>query len=102
MTHWFASHDGPGPVLKEGLIGSLHRARCTLTDATRNDSLRENVKWTGWDLNPGLPACKAGDLPLIYRPARSGGNQSALSDFGPEIGRQIRLLHRSPMSVMNG
>ena len=27
--------------------------------------------WTGWDLNPGLPACKAGDLPLIYRPARA-------------------------------
>jgi hypothetical protein len=24
--------------------------------------------WTGWDLNPRLPACKAGDLPLIYRP----------------------------------
>jgi hypothetical protein len=25
-------------------------------------------KWTGWDLNPWPPACKAGDLPLIYRP----------------------------------
>ena len=24
--------------------------------------------WTGWDLNPWPPACKAGDLPLIYRP----------------------------------
>src|SRR2546421_7609368 len=28
-------------------------------------------EWTGWDLNPGLPACKAGDLPLIYRPRRA-------------------------------
>src|SRR3989449_2008844 len=28
-------------------------------------------RWTGWDLNPGLPACKAGDLPLIYRPRRA-------------------------------
>jgi hypothetical protein len=26
------------------------------------------MEWTGWDLNPRLPACKAGDLPLIYRP----------------------------------
>lgn len=25
-------------------------------------------EWTGWDLNPWPPACKAGDLPLIYRP----------------------------------
>ncbi len=24
--------------------------------------------WTGRDLNPRPPACKAGDLPLIYRP----------------------------------
>src|SRR5438093_4748165 len=29
------------------------------------------LEWTGWDLNPGLPACKAGDLPLIYRPRRA-------------------------------
>ena len=29
------------------------------------------MEWTGWDLNPGLPACKAGDLPLIYRPRRT-------------------------------
>src|SRR3989454_2143500 len=29
------------------------------------------MRWTGWDLNPGLPACKAGDLPLIYRPRRA-------------------------------
>src|SRR5436309_15550534 len=29
------------------------------------------MQWTGWDLNPGLPACKAGDLPLIYRPRRA-------------------------------
>ena len=33
------------------------------------------MEWTGWDilleiqhLNPWPPACKAGDLPLIYRP----------------------------------
>ena len=30
-------------------------------------------KWTGWDLNPWLPACKAGDLPLIYRPPTNQG-----------------------------
>ena len=29
---------------------------------------KENSKWTGRDLNPRPPACKAGDLPLIYRP----------------------------------
>src|SRR2546428_9268562 len=29
------------------------------------------LEWTGWDLNPGLPACKAGYLPLIYRPRRA-------------------------------
>ena len=39
------------------------------------------LEWTGWDLNPGLPACKAGDLPLIYRPRRahSVGSQMKLS-----------------------
>ena len=28
------------------------------------------TQWTGRDLNPRPPACKAGDLPLIYRPFR--------------------------------
>ena len=28
----------------------------------------KNSEWTGRDLNPRPPACKAGDLPLIYRP----------------------------------
>ena len=78
--------------MKEGLVGSLHHALRNLTDAVRVDPRQENVKWTGWDLNPGLPACKAGDLPLIYRPARSGGNQSALSDFGPAIRRLVAYL----------
>ena len=32
---------------------------------------QENSEWTGRDLNPRPPACKAGDLPLIYRPCLS-------------------------------
>ncbi len=27
------------------------------------------MEWTEWDLNPRLPPCEGGDLPLIYRPA---------------------------------
>ena len=26
-------------------------------------------EWTEWDLNPRLPPCEGGDLPLIYRPS---------------------------------
>ena len=33
----------------------------------------EECKWTGRDLNPRPPACKAGDLPLIYRPLTNPG-----------------------------
>ena len=33
-------------------------------------------QWTGWDLNPWPPACKAGDLPLIYRPITDTNNVS--------------------------
>ena len=29
------------------------------------------VGWTEWDLNPRLPPCEGGDLPLIYRPSAS-------------------------------
>ena len=36
-----------------------------------HDVESENRKWTGWDLNPWPPACKAGDLPLIYRPSQT-------------------------------
>ena len=33
------------------------------------DSLEDVLdKWTDRDLNPEPPACKAGDLPLIYWP----------------------------------
>src|SRR6267378_3178364 len=27
------------------------------------------TEWTEWDLNPRLPPCEGGDLPLIYRPS---------------------------------
>ena len=38
---------------------------------------QENSEWTGRDLNPRPPACKAGDLPLIYRPfpIKGSGNR---------------------------
>ena len=32
-------------------------------------SLGTLIEWTEWDLNPRLPPCEGGDLPLIYRPA---------------------------------
>ena len=36
-------------------------------------------EWTGWDLNPGLPPCEGGDLPLIYRPV--GASERPRSDI---------------------
>ena len=37
--------------------------------------------WTGWDLNPWPPACKAGDLPLIYRPTVKGVSRILFNNF---------------------
>ena len=45
--------------------------------------------WTGWDLNPGLPACKAGDLPLIYRPRRAHSVATQM-----KLSARIRALSR--------
>ncbi len=36
--------------------------------------------WTRWDLNPGLPPCKGGALPLSYGPASLGGVSGACPD----------------------
>src|SRR2546425_8489416 len=38
-------------------------------------------KWTEWDLNPRLPPCEGGDLPLIYRPSRTMTNPGARNRF---------------------
>src|SRR2546422_2677551 len=40
-------------------------------DSARVSSPFSFLEWSGWDLIPGLPACKAGDLPLIFRPRRA-------------------------------
>src|SRR2546427_1091344 len=47
------------------------------------------LEWTGWDLNPGLPACKAGDLPLIYRPRRAHSVATQM-----KLSARIRALSR--------
>lgn len=44
-----------------GLAGSLRRAHRTPHECDARDSLMERDEWTGWDLNPRPPACKAGD-----------------------------------------
>src|SRR5438128_10967957 len=42
---------------------------------------RYGTKWTEWDLNPRLPPCEGGDLPLIYRPSRTMTNPGARNRF---------------------
>src|SRR5207247_2629986 len=38
-------------------------------------------EWTEWDLNPRLPPCEGGDLPLIYRPSIAPHIGGAQIDF---------------------
>ena len=39
------------------------------------------LEWTEWDLNPRLPPCEGGDLPLIYRPSIAPHIGGAQIDF---------------------
>ena len=43
-------------------------------------------KWTEWDLNPRLPPCEGGDLPLIYRPAGPPHSPVRDIDFARTLG----------------
>src|SRR2546428_12239741 len=42
---------------------------------------RYGTEWTEWDLNPRLPPCEGGDLPLIYRPSKTMTNPVARNRF---------------------
>src|SRR3990170_5983696 len=58
------------------------------------------MQWTEWDLNPRLPPCEGGDLPLIYRPrpARTPPPRKTLSTRRAEgaRGRAARVLPQDP------
>ena len=38
-------------------------------------------EWTEWDLNPRLPPCEGGDLPLIYRPSGATAHRGPANRF---------------------
>src|SRR5713226_10202349 len=50
-------------------------------------------EWTEWDLNPRLPPCEGGDLPLIYRPDLGLGHRRRAYRFRP------LAAHRFPIRV---
>src|SRR2546427_12347269 len=57
-------------------------------------------QWTEWDLNPRLPPCEGGDLPLIYRPALPAEPRRGLIPYcarAPRAGgngRVVRITQR--------
>src|SRR5438034_8461272 len=56
-------------------------------------------EWTEWDLNPRLPPCEGGDLPLIYRPSIAPHIGGPQIDFvcGPQGDYEGARKSRTPV-----
>src|SRR6267143_68256 len=71
LERLFVAARSKRPSVPESTRLSLTAGRIGGRD--ERDGLRECLRreWTEWDLNPRLPPCEGGDLPLIYRPSGS-------------------------------
>ena len=93
QTHWVAVARGPGPSLEGGACRLPTPGTSHPHDAMHLECLTWNRnEWTGWDLNPRPPACKAGDTTAdLPARARSGEFHSPY----PALCRQITGVPRS-------
>src|SRR5919106_1764169 len=73
QTHWVASRAVRAPVVEGGACRKPTPGTSHPHDAMRLECLTRIRRWTGWDLNPRPPACKAGDTTAdLPARARSG------------------------------
>ena len=95
QTHWIASRAVRAPVVEgRGLSGAYAWRFAPLTVRCTSNVSRESERWTGWDLNPRPPACKAGDTTAdLPARARSGEFHSPY----PALRRETHGVSRSSL-----